>query len=273
MLLKKTPANTTLSRSIIASVGLHVLLVGGLVYASTLTNKPILLEQDAAMNVVMINPAMFAAPQEANSDENQQAAQEESVAVEPVVEQPIVEQPIVEQPIPEPVIEEPIVEPEPAPVVKPEVQPVVKPKPLPPKPKPKPQQQKPKPEVKQKVISEATETKVSSTVTTNNAATSTAAASNLGTSNTGNAKALKQFKPPYPDRARSMNVEGEVKVRFDVDNSGRVTNVRILSETPPNIFTREVKRTMNRWRYETNKSTANMEITIQFRIKGGASIT
>ncbi|MEA9444230.1 TonB family protein [Candidatus Fukatsuia symbiotica] len=80
-------------------------------------------------------------------------------------------------------------------------------------------------------------------------------------------KALSRAKPVYPARAWAAGIEGEVKVRYDVDENGLVINVKVLQATPRNIFEREVKKVMKKWRYESIAFKGYVMV-IKFKING-----
>ncbi|MDC9592357.1 TonB system transport protein TonB [Xenorhabdus sp. IM139775] len=80
-------------------------------------------------------------------------------------------------------------------------------------------------------------------------------------------KALNRPEPTYPSRALQLGTEGTVKVKFDIDENGRVKNIEIVSATPRNIFEREVRNAMRKWRYEKIPATGHIT-TIEFRTTG-----
>lgn len=72
----------------------------------------------------------------------------------------------------------------------------------------------------------------------------------------------------YPTRARSMGVEGRVKVKYDVSASGTIKNIRILEEDPPDVFSGDLRRDMLRWRYDTTGELKDQVVTVIFKIDG-----
>lgn len=243
MQLNKFFRGRRLTWPIVFSVGLHGSVVAALLYVSVeqMSVQPEI--EDAPIAVTMVNVADFAAPQPA--------------AAEPQTE-----------PEPEPVEEAP-----PEPEVLPEPVPVPIPEPVKPKPKPKPKPVKKevkKPEVKK---SEAPpddkpfKSDEPALVTNNAPVKSAPKAAAPGASTTAGPRALSKAKPTYPARALALGVEGQVKVQYDIDEDGRVTNVRILEATPRNTFEREVKQVMRKWRFEA-VAAKDYVTTIVFKIGG-----
>lgn len=177
-------------------------------------------------------------------------------------------QPEVVQPPPEPVVE-----PEPEPIPEPPKEaPVVihKPEPKPkPKPKPKPVKKVEQPKRDAKPVEPRASAPVQSLTPAPTA--KPAPAANVAPVATG-PRALSRNQPQYPSRAYALRMEGKVRVKFDVAADGSVSNVTVLSAQPANMFEREVKQAMKRWRYESGKPGQGLIVNIVFRINGGATM-
>ena len=61
--------------------------------------------------------------------------------------------------------------------------------------------------------------------------------------------ALAQVPPIYPMRAKRMGIEGWVKVRFIVNEDGRVSDVKIHESSPERIFDNAVVHCVLSWRF------------------------
>ncbi|CFV23816.1 TonB system transport protein TonB [Yersinia enterocolitica] len=230
------------------SVGIHGSVIAALLYVSVEQMRIQPEIEDAPIAVTMVNIDTFAAPQPA--------------AAEPQAEP---------EPEPEP---EPIDEAPPEPEVLPEPVPVPIPEPVKPKPKPVKKEVK-KPEVKKPDVKKTVappddkpfKSDEPALVSTNAPVKSAPKASVPGVSTSTGPKALSKAKPTYPARALALGVEGQVKVQYDIDENGRVTNVRILEATPRNTFEREVKQVMRKWRFEA-VAAKDYVTTVVFKIGG-----
>ncbi len=150
------------------------------------------------------------------------------------------------------------------------VQPPPEPKPKP-KPKPVKKVEQPKRDVKP-VESRPASPFENTAPARPTSSTATAATSKPVTSVASGPRALSRNQPQYPARAQALRIEGQVKVKFDVTPDGRVDNVQILSAKPANMFEREVKNAMRRWRYEPGKPGSGIVVNILFKINGTTEI-
>lgn len=78
-------------------------------------------------------------------------------------------------------------------------------------------------------------------------------------------------RPAYPYRARRLNLDGEVDVKFLVDTTGRVSRISILRAEPSGLFEDSVLRALASWRFAPGKVKGRpvntwVTTTIAFRI-------
>ena len=60
-------------------------------------------------------------------------------------------------------------------------------------------------------------------------------------------------KPIYPYRAKQLNITGKVKVKFLVDENGKVSHIKILKSVPPGIFDKSVLTALPSWKFSPGK--------------------
>lgn len=83
---------------------------------------------------------------------------------------------------------------------------------------------------------------------------------------------LARIPPLYPLRAKRRGIEGWVKVKFLVDETGNVSEIKIIDARPSGIFEKSVERCVSGWRFKPGtvggmpvKTT--VETTIRFELE------
>lgn len=71
-------------------------------------------------------------------------------------------------------------------------------------------------------------------------------------------------QPPFPREALLAGTKGEVVAEISIDGAGNVTNVRIISASPRNVFDKSVLTTVRRWKFRGNGESATIRRTFAF---------
>jgi protein TonB len=61
-------------------------------------------------------------------------------------------------------------------------------------------------------------------------------------------------QPVYPPRAMESGIEGKVQLEFSVGDDGKVSNIRTVSSSPPNVFDAAAQAALSQWRFEPGTS-------------------
>lgn len=75
---------------------------------------------------------------------------------------------------------------------------------------------------------------------------------------------LNNPEPAYPREALASKIKGEVVAEISINGAGDVTNVRIVSSTPRNVFDRSVVTTVRKWKYRGNGEATTVRRTFVF---------
>lgn len=67
---------------------------------------------------------------------------------------------------------------------------------------------------------------------------------------TAQTEAIERPNPKYPFQAARDKVEGFVRLSFDIDESGKVVNVKVIEESPEKVFSKQAILAVSKWKYE-----------------------
>lgn len=70
----------------------------------------------------------------------------------------------------------------------------------------------------------------------------------------------------FPRYEWSFAQDGEIDVIYDINNNGRVENVRFKEAKPTSLFNGYLKRKMlDDWRFETNNPKRDVSVKVKFK--------
>ena len=75
-------------------------------------------------------------------------------------------------------------------------------------------------------------------------------------------------QPAYPPHAAAANIDGRVKLRFDVREDGAVANVRVIESTPPLLFDAVALYAVTSWTYEPGQAAESQQVALRFDLDG-----
>lgn len=83
---------------------------------------------------------------------------------------------------------------------------------------------------------------------------------------------LHKVEPPYPLRARRLQIEGQVVVQFVVNKQGSVQNLKVLSANPKGFFEKSVLNSLKKWTFRPGKYRGRpvdtvVILPVKFRLK------
>ncbi len=77
---------------------------------------------------------------------------------------------------------------------------------------------------------------------------------------------VKQVPPEYPRGAERRKIEGSVTLTFDVDASGKTSNIAVVDASMPGVFDKAAEKALEQWRFEEGQTGNAISVTIDFKL-------
>ncbi|WP_052750299.1 energy transducer TonB [Arsukibacterium sp. MJ3] len=84
---------------------------------------------------------------------------------------------------------------------------------------------------------------------------------------------IKRVSPEYPISAARNGQYGYVKLRFLVDEQGKVAAVDTMDAYPQNVFEKASVKAVKRWRYEPSGQKHLMNVQLSYALDGGVKVS
>ena len=78
---------------------------------------------------------------------------------------------------------------------------------------------------------------------------------------------MKRVQPRYPERARRLNIEGYVILRFIIDDKGFVTSPTVHQSVPSGQFDNAAIRAVRQWRFEPGRDDDGKPVPCQLQLR------
>jgi protein TonB len=84
-----------------------------------------------------------------------------------------------------------------------------------------------------------------------------------------------RIEPRFPVAALRDGISGWVKLSFNIDESGAVTDVQVMQAEPRGVFDREAARALRRWKYQPQVvdgkaiRQTNLQVVLDFSVDAG----
>ena len=83
----------------------------------------------------------------------------------------------------------------------------------------------------------------------------------------------KVIAPIYPRKAAQKGIEGSVTFNFDLEESGKPTNLKITNSRPEGVFEKEAKEAIKQWLFKSESGESeNLQYTMDFRLNTAGSL-
>lgn len=95
-----------------------------------------------------------------------------------------------------------------------------------------------------------------------------------GMTRDGDAQPLVRVEPSYPPAAARDGINGWVRLRFTINETGGVEDIEIIDAEPRRVFDRAARQALRRWRYApkvvdgTPQRQEGMTVQLDFNIEG-----